>query len=704
MRRLHIVFGLVVAGVLLHGMTMSGTGAESGAGAGDRLALNKVVLFKSGVGYFELRGRVQAGEGVPLAFKRDQMNDLLKSLTVLNLTGGGIGNVVYDSQKTAAQELSDYTFELKKGDGLPQVLEQLQGSPVELTTGNSVFKGTVVGVERRMTLDGEVQIPLFYLSILDTSGQFRSFQTDEIVGIRFLDRKLNQEMERYLEILFRNLRKDEKTVVFTPTGKGMQEIFVSYVVEAPVWKATYRIVLPEMNQGKKPFLQGWAIVDNVSGTDWKDVDLRLVSGLPVSFVQNLYDPQYIHRPVVRTETEAPAAPAMVEAGMQADRMLMAPAPMPKAEMKRAKAVAAGRETETAPREAIPIPERMRELKADVATREVGEMFEYRIDHPVSIQRNQSALVPIVAKEMDAESVDLYNEAARPGNPLAAVRLKNTTGLTLEGGTVTVFQGGSYAGEALTPTLKPNEQRYIAYAVDLGLHVHTRAGTKTEEVDRVVINRGVLRMHHAVIETKTYTLDNKGPRVKTVVIDHPYHPDWKLLNTEKPIETTDNYLRFEVNAPALKATAFSVREMRDSWESISVSNLTSDQIVLFAGRKYLDPKIHKQLEKIVSLKSDINAVDRDLKAIEKNREQIFIDQKRLRDNLQGLGQTTEEKELRSRYIQQLNEQETYLEKERGREKVLEGQLEAKQKEMNALIAALEQDLDVTKGMKEGGGEK
>jgi len=685
-------------------MTMSGTGAESGAGAGDRLALNKVVLFKSGVGYFELRGRVQAGEGVPLAFKRDQMNDLLKSLTVLNLTGGGIGNVVYDSQKTAAQELSDYTFELKKGDGLPQVLEQLQGSPVELTTGNSVFKGTVVGVERRMTLDGEVQIPLFYLSILDTSGQFRSFQTDEIVGIRFLDRKLNQEMERYLEILFRNLRKDEKTVVFTPTGKGMQEIFVSYVVEAPVWKATYRIVLPEMNQGKKPFLQGWAIVDNVSGTDWKDVDLRLVSGLPVSFVQNLYDPQYIHRPVVRTETEAPAAPAMVEAGMQADRMLMAPAPMPKAEMKRAKAVAAGRETETAPREAIPIPERMRELKADVATREVGEMFEYRIDHPVSIQRNQSALVPIVAKEMDAESVDLYNEAARPGNPLAAVRLKNTTGLTLEGGTVTVFQGGSYAGEALTPTLKPNEQRYIAYAVDLGLHVHTRAGTKTEEVDRVVINRGVLRMHHAVIETKTYTLDNKGPRVKTVVIDHPYHPDWKLLNTEKPIETTDNYLRFEVNAPALKATAFSVREMRDSWESISVSNLTSDQIVLFAGRKYLDPKIHKQLEKIVSLKSDINAVDRDLKAIEKNREQIFIDQKRLRDNLQGLGQTTEEKELRSRYIQQLNEQETYLEKERGREKVLEGQLEAKQKEMNALIAALEQDLDVTKGMKEGGGEK
>jgi len=693
MRRLRMRFGWAVWGVLLPLLTTSVLAAESGARFEGRLTLNRVVLFKSGVGYFELRGRGQAGEGIPLDFKRDQMNDLLKSLTVLNLTGGGIGGIAYDTRKTVDQELNDDAFQFQKGDGLPQVLEQLQGSSIELQSGSSVFKGTIIGVERRMTLEGEAQVPSFHLSILDSDDNLRSFHTDEIAGVRFLDQKLSRQMERHLEIRFRRLRKDDQTVVITPTGKGMQDLIVSYVTEAPVWKATYRMVLPENGQSAKPFLQGWAIVDNVSGTEWKGVELSLVSGLPVSFVQNLYDPQYVQRPVVRMETETAAAPAVPEAGVRGERLQMAPAPMPRSDRVEMPSVAAGLKKEATSRDTVHLNERMRELRADAVTREVGEMFEYRIDHPVTIDRNQSALVPIVAKEIDAEAVDLYNESVRPGNPLAAVRLKNTTGLTLEGGPLTVLQGANYAGEALTATLKPNEQRYMTYAVDLGLRVQTRTGTHTEAVDRVVIDRGILQMHHAIIETKTYTLDNQGPHVKTVVIDHPYHPDWKLLNTEKPIETTDHFLRFEVKAAGLKATTFTVREMRDSWETLSVSSLTPDQVVLFTSRKYLSQKTRQQLQRMMALKSEITAIDRDLKALEKGRDEIFKDQKRLRENLQGLGQTTEEKELRGRYIQQLHQQETYLEKERGREKVLQGQLEAKQKELNAMIAALEQDLRV-----------
>jgi len=259
--------------------------------------------------------------------------------------------------------------------------------------------------------------------------------------------------------------------------------------------------------------------------------------------------------------------------------------------------------------------------------------------------------------------------------------------------LTVLQGDSYAGEALTKTLKPGEERYITYAVDLGLQVHTKTGSKTEEVDRVVINRGVLRMHRAIIETKAYTLDNKGPRLKTVIIDHPYHADWKLLNKDKPVEITDNYIRFEVKATGREITTFAVREMRESWESIMVSNLTPDHIVLFAGKNYLSEKTRHQLEKIVALKSEISDIDRDLKALEKGRDQIFKDQKRLRENLQGLGQTTEEKDLRSRYIKQLNQQETHLEKERERQQALERQRETKQKELDELVATLEQDLSV-----------
>ncbi len=676
-----------------------GVNAEIEGPAGGQWNLRKVALFKSGVGYFELRGSVEAGGGIELHFKREQMNDLLKSLTILNLSGGEVGShaisVVYDSTKTAKQQLSDYAFDLRKGDGLPQVLEQLQGSKIELIIGSTAITGTIVGVETRITMENEIKIPRFYLSIMDSNDQLRSFDTNEISGVKFLDQRLNQDIKRYLTILFQKHRKDEKAVLITPTGEGRQELLISYVTEVPVWKATYRIIIPEGKKGIKPFLQGWAIIDNVSGKDWKNVQLSLVSGLPISFVQNLYDPQFKKRPVVKMEKEAPLAPAVPEAGMRTDRMLTAAAPMAKPKQRRMKSFAAEREMKEMRLEGANFDERMRELKVDTITREKGEMFEYRIDHPVTIERNRSALVPIVAAEIEGQAVDLYNEKIRADNPLAAVRLKNSTGLTLEGGPLTVFQGGSYAGDALVKTFKPDEQRYITYAVDLGLRVNTKVGTKSEQVDRVLINRGVIRMRRGIIETKTYNLDNKNARSKTVVIEHPYHANWKLLNKEKPIEITDNYLRFEVKAPGLKVTKFSVREMRESWERIMISNLTPDQIIVLVRKKYLTENTQKKLEQIVSLKSEISSIDRGLKAIQKERGQIFEDQKRLRANLRGLRQTTEEKGLRNRYVKRLNHQETRLEELRKREKELNQEFKTKQGEMERMIVALEQDLSPAK---------
>ena len=660
--------------------------------SGGQLSLSKVVLFKNGVGYFELKGSVPAGNGVKLYFKRDQMNDLLKSLTVINLSGGQVSSTVYDSTKTAAQQLSDYSFDLKKGQGLPQVMKQLQGSRIELMTGSTSITGTVIGVERRISRKDETEIPLFYLSIIDSDGRLRGFNIDEITAVKFLDPGLDEEIRKYLSILFDKHLKNKKTVVITPTGEGLQELLVSYVTEAPVWKATYRIIIPEGDKGAKPFLQGWAIVDNVSGEDWKKVELCLVSGLPISFVQNLYDPYFKKRPLIKIEKEAPVTPPSPEAGVRMERMMKA-APMAAAKPRRMESFGAKEDMENKRLRKVNLEDRMRELKAEAVTREVGDLFEYRIDRPVTIGSDRSALVPIVAKEVEGRAVDLYNEKTRANNPLAAVRLKNSTGLTLEGGPVTVIRGGNYAGEALIKTVKPDEELYVAYAVDLGLHVNTRRGTKTEEVDHVVINRGVIRMHRAVIETKAYNLDNKKARTKTVIIEHPFHPDWRLLDTEKPIEITDNYLRFEVKAPGLKNTEFTVREMRDVWERIMVSNLTPEQIVLFSQRKYLSETSRKRLEKIVALKAEIVAINRDIRSLKKERNRIFKDQNRLRANLKGLGQTAEEKGLRSRYVKQLDQQETRLEGMEGRQRGLAGQLKTKEELLDKMIEALAQDLKV-----------
>ncbi|MBW2050247.1 MAG: hypothetical protein JRJ09_17210 [Deltaproteobacteria bacterium] len=672
---------------------------NAGAGEGGKvpLKLRKVALFKSGVGYFELRGSVESGKGVRLHFRREQMNDILKSLTVLDSSGEGVDgyaiSVVYDSTKTAEQQLSDFAFNLKRGDGLPQVLEQLQGTRVELIVGSTSVTGTVVGVEKRVSRDSEMEIPDFYLCIMDNDGHLRSFNTGEIGAVRFLDKRLNQDISRYLSILFQKHRKDEKTVVITSTGAGMGELSISYVTEVPVWKATYRIIIPEDGEDLKPFLQGWAIVDNVTGEDWKDVRLSLISGLPISFVQDLYDPLFRKRPVVKMEREALMAPPVPEAGMRADRMASFAAPAPESPGKRRRLSGPRMEMRKMVSGESEFDRKMRELKTDTVTMERGEMFEYRIVHPVTIERNRSALVPIVAAEIEGQAVDLYNQKVRPRNPLAAIRLKNSTGLTLEGGPLTVFQGSGYAGDALIKTFKPTEQRYITYAVDLGILVNTKTGTKTEEIDRVIINRGVIRMRRGVVETRTYNLDNRNTRPKTVVIEHPYHPDWKLLNRVKPIEITDNYIRFQVEAPAQKVTSFSVREMRESWERIIVGNLTPDQITVMAQKRYLTKGTQKKLQEIVALKSKISTINKRLEAIQKERKQIFSDQKRVRENLRGLGQTTGERGLRNRYVKLLDQQETRLGEMQRREKELNRELRIRQEEMEKMIEDLEQDLRV-----------
>jgi len=662
----------------------------------NQMAIRKVVLYKSGVGYFEMRGTVAGGKAVRLYFRRNQMNDLLKSLTVLNASGGKINSIVYDSTKTVKQLLSDYTFDLRKGQGLPQVLQQLQGSKIELMTGSTTTKGTIVGVEKRIKTQDDAEIPTYYLTIMDKKEDLRSFNTDEITAVRFLDERLNLDIERYLEILFQRYRKDEKAVTITASGQGQQELFVSYVTEAPVWKATYRIVLPRRREEAKPFLQGWAIVDNVSGNDWMGVQLSLVSGLPISFIQNLYDPIFRKRPVIEIEKRAALAPSIPEAAMRREKtgkIRKAPAPKARAAAMSMKSFGRADRLEAEHPAEVHLEEKMRELRAQVVTREMGDLFEYKISHPVTIKQNQSALVPIVAKEVEGKAVDLYNEKTLARNPLAAVRLKNTTGLMLEGGTLTVMQGDSYAGDALIKTVRPGEERYITYAVDLGLHVNTKQGSKSERVDRVVINRGVMRIHRGIVETKTYNLDNKDDQTKTVIIEHPYHPKWKLLNTEKPLEITDNYIRFKVTALGEKLTKFAVREVRDSWETIMVTNLTPDDIIIFARKRYLDENSQRQLEKIAGLKATIAGIDRGIRELKKERRQIFEDQKRLRENLKGLGKTVEEKSLRSRYVKQLDQQETQLEKMKNRQRLLQDQRNAKQKELNRLIATLAQDLKI-----------
>ncbi len=270
------------------------------------LPIRRIVLYSNGVAYFERRGMVAGQAEINLPFKQSQVDDVLKSLVVLDLGRGRIGAVSYNSSAPPSARLNEIPFSIEAGTeqetsepagGLAAVLTQLQGAHVIVTTQSRTVRGAILTVEeRRSQIDAE-KPPLItnLLVIASDNGELSSFDLSEVRSVRLLDEGAWQDISEFARATASTRRRDAKTIVVTSTGEGSRELAVSYTVAAPIWKTTYRVVLDDTG---KPFFQGWAIVDNVGDEDWTGVELSLVSGTPVSFIQPLQQPLYRHRPVI----------------------------------------------------------------------------------------------------------------------------------------------------------------------------------------------------------------------------------------------------------------------------------------------------------------------------------------------------------------------------------------------------------------------
>jgi DNA repair exonuclease SbcCD ATPase subunit len=274
--------------------------------------------------------------------------------------------------------------------------------------------------------------------------------------------------------------------------------------------------------------------------------------------------------------------------------------------------------------------------------------------------------------------------------MEAIRIKNTTDLTLEGGPVTVIEGNTYAGEALISTLKPDEERYVSYAVDLGARVNAQRDKSTEQIYRVTIANGILTRHFKYRDTRTYGLQNLEDKAKTIIIEHPrQHAGWKLVDTPSPREETPNYYRFEVKLESKKErparTELKVtEETTRRTEYRLVEGLGGNEIVFLLQQKLIDDKTRAFLEQITAVRSEIADLKRKLEDLQNEQKAIFDDQNRLRSNLQSLGQSEEERNLRSRIVKQLNQQEDRLETITKSIKDLQAQLTAKQEALSKLV--------------------
>lgn len=647
-----------------------------------RLPLRRVILYSNGVAYFERRGFVTDKAEISLQFKQSQVDDVLKSMLVLDLGRGQIGAVSYNSSAPPSARLSEIPFTIEAGTdsdtqgGLAGVLRQLQGERVVVTTSNASVTGAILTVEERKAQNdaGKPALTTYALVIATAQGDFVSFNLVDVRSVRLIDEGARHDVAEFANASASARRRDAKTIVISSTGEGRRELVVSYTMAAPIWKTTYRLVLDSTG---KPFFQGWAIVDNVGDEDWLDVSLSLFSGTPVSFIQPLQRPLYRYRPVVPIPEDLNLDPQVYESreiagvgngigpgrggnagggdrneggggpggggGGAEEAVRVFPADGP----------------ETILSDAISLEDSG--IKTAATGNEIGDLFAYRIDQPVTVRRDRSALIPILQTRMEGERVSIYREAARADRPMSGLLLKNTSQLTLEDGALTVIDGDAYAGESLLERLKPGEERFISFAVDLATLVTVSKAADREPVFLVRVIDGTFQAHYYEAEKKIYSINNQTDKPRTVFVEHPLRDGWKLTGeTPKPVEQTQSAYRFRVELRPREKVELEVGEHRALMDKYRISNLTPRDLELFVSQSYLDEASRVALEKIIKLKSQIADIATGLQDLERETTEIAEDQGRLRENIKALGETADARQLIARYVAKANEQETRIE--------------------------------------------
>jgi hypothetical protein len=692
------------------------------------LPIRRVILYSNGVAYIERRGTVTGHAEVSLSFKQSQVDDVLKSMVVLDLGQGRIGAVSYNSSAPPAARMAEIPFSIEAGTengnngGLAGVLSQLQGARVIVATGNRTAAGSILTVEERKSqIDANKPALITHaLVIASETGELTSFDLAEVRSVKLVDEGARRDVGEFANATSSARRRDAKTIVVTSDGAGAREMLVSYTVAAPIWKTTYRVVLD--SQGK-PFFQGWAIVDNVSDEDWNNVSLALVSGTPVSFIQPIQKPFYRYRPVVPMPDDLKLEPQVYEptqgggsvgagygGGARTVSVTNAPKALDKDKSQIYQLPMNNRSVNnfanlTPPvssnvtidgmnlSDAITKPDSGVETAATGS--EVGDLFEYKIDQPVTVLRDRSALIPILQTRMDGERVSIYNEGNRRDRPMGGMLLKNTSPLTLEDGALTVIDGDAYAGEALLERLKPAEQRLISFALDLGTLVNVRVKEDRAPTFLVRIINGVFQAHYYQTSQKTYTLTNQTDKPRVVYVEHPVRQDWTLSDdTAKPDGKSARYYRFRIPLDPHQKVELPVTERRALMDTYALLNFSRQDLELFISRNYIDATTRAVLEKIVDIKSRMAAANGRLEAINQEVTEIGEDQQRLRDNIKALTATAEAKQLITRYVTKADTQETRLEQLNKDKQALHEEGQRLQLELETLIRSLAIDRQVS----------
>jgi hypothetical protein len=636
MRRSHLCAALVAACAFAALMIWragadrpSGGPRPAAAAPPAALPLRQVVLFNSGVGYFQREGTVEGDARIDLTFPAGDVNDLIKSIVLPEASKGTVRVISYDGHEPAERSLNSFSVDLTHNPTFGQLLNQARGEKVEVVlqpaggAAPTTLTGTVLGMEVEHK---DTPREAHHLNLLASDGA-RRVPLVQVQRVRFLNPPLEADLRRALEVLASTHNAQRRNVSLYFPGEGRREVKVGYVVESPIWKGSYRLVLDA--KGGQPVLQGFGVVDNTTDEDWQDVRMALVSARPISFQMDMHTPLFMPRPMVELEHHASLRPVVYQASLPpgllpGSAVEAGPASLqlqgiqgvqgiqglqiqlPGTQLGRSGGIPgitfppstslppglsmyqlgpAGRpgtraerlsyeEWQAKRKEAANKRQQALRLGSTVALGEglssssleqTGEAFRYVLDQKVSVLRQRSALVPVLHEPVKVKRVSIYNQPIHAKFPLLGLKFENSTGQHLVQGPVSVFDQGAYAGDCRLPDLQPGEKRLISYGLDLGMEVTPRARKTSREWKGIVLKKETLEMAYRERETTGYAFRNRSREDRTLVVSFPIQHKWELGGSERPTERSAGLYRFEWSAPAGKSLVKEVVEERDGIE-------------------------------------------------------------------------------------------------------------------------------------------
>jgi hypothetical protein len=535
------------------------------------------------------------------------------------------------------------------------------------------------------------------------SGELRNVDLSAASAIRFTDTKLQLQFRDYLTALTDSRSKDRRSVYIDSADTRTRDVKAEYIMPMPAWKSSYRLMFTEA--GKDPVLEGWAIVDNTTGEDWTNVRISLISGKPISFISDLYDPKYINRMTAELPEDAAVAPTVYTGAVtgRVDGTSLAPPAAPAngrgvgggsgggfgGGVFRAQAKTGSPAFQSTAGLAMSDQMGMSSSSMAVAgaATEIADLFEYSIAGQVTVKKNESAMLPFLQQKIAARKLIVYSDPSKT-NPLTAAELTNNTGKTLDGGPITVYDAGAYAGEALVETVKNADKRFISYGVDLGTRISTNLNSRTDNVREIHVHNGVLVTRSAIVEKKTYTVRNVDPRAKTLIIEHAIRGNYKVIDTTAPVETTRDVYRFEVKVPSAGNVEFPVTEENVYDQQYSVSSLSPDTLLVYIRNKALTDSGRNQLQAVSDLKTRIAANTSEKQRLDGDIQNVTRDEDRNRQNISSLSGVSGQQQIVQDYARKLADQETQIAKLRERQTELDNQHASLQAQLTAAIGKLD----------------